>query len=249
MSGGRILDCAVSYLADDSTVTETDLRQVEADRVVLGSPVRRVRSFAGQRHYCGSFWSATIGAHLVYESRLELDRLWLADFDPDVVWIATQPLWLCGDDHGTTRRHVPDVMLKLRSGKFVVVDVKPVEFQARPGVIEVLDWTSRACAAKGWRYEVWGGADPVILANIRHLGYARRAYLLPERGMRLASAIDPSGFSWGDVADQLTTAGCDAAGALIAALLWRGVWRTDLTRPLGRSSVLTMREDPICPAA
>lgn len=34
----------------------------------------------------------------MYESRLELHRLWLADFDTDVTWIAAQQLWIVGRD-------------------------------------------------------------------------------------------------------------------------------------------------------
>jgi hypothetical protein len=40
----------------------------------------------------GWYWSATTSGHIVFESRLELARLLLADFDPNVVAIATQPL-------------------------------------------------------------------------------------------------------------------------------------------------------------
>lgn len=249
MGTQRLLDSAVNYQADDGVVVETTLRSVAADRVVRGMPVRRVRSRARRRNYCGWFWSATTGGHVLYESRLELDRLWLADFDSDVVWIATQPFWLCGKDNGTPRRHVPDVMLKLTSGDCLVVDVKPVEFQSDPDVAAVLDWTSRACTAKGWRYEVWGGGDGVVLANIRHLAYGRRDYLLPEREMQMAANMDPTGRSWGGVADDLAAAGCGAGGSVISAMLWRGKWKTDLTRPLDRSSVLALGKAPTCPAA
>jgi len=40
------------------------------------------------------YWSATTGTHVVYESRLELARLLLADFDPAVVNILAQPFQL-----------------------------------------------------------------------------------------------------------------------------------------------------------
>lgn len=59
-------------------------------------PVRRIRSRHQQRDCPGLFWSATTGGHVPYESRLELDRLWLADFDPDVSRIAAQPMWIVG---------------------------------------------------------------------------------------------------------------------------------------------------------
>ncbi|MET7740308.1 hypothetical protein [Streptomyces sp. NPDC005385] len=35
-------------------------------------------------HYSGDYASATTGGQVVYESRLELARLLLADFDPSV---------------------------------------------------------------------------------------------------------------------------------------------------------------------
>jgi hypothetical protein len=49
-------------------------------------PWRQVRSRHGQAHYSGSYASATTGSFILYESRLELSRLLVADFDPqDVV--------------------------------------------------------------------------------------------------------------------------------------------------------------------
>lgn len=54
----------------------------------------QARSARGQVHYPGYFWSATTGAHVIYESRLELARLLLADFDRHVAVIAAQPFLL-----------------------------------------------------------------------------------------------------------------------------------------------------------
>jgi hypothetical protein len=42
----------------------------------------------GQSHLPGLYWSVTTGGHVVYESRLELARLLVADFDAEVVGIA-----------------------------------------------------------------------------------------------------------------------------------------------------------------
>jgi hypothetical protein len=36
------------------------------------APWRVFRSHRGQAHYSGWYWSATMGGHVVYESRLEL---------------------------------------------------------------------------------------------------------------------------------------------------------------------------------
>ncbi|GAB3707332.1 hypothetical protein GCM10028815_20100 [Mariniluteicoccus flavus] len=47
-----------------------------------------------------------------YESLLERDRLMVADQDPNVCGIASQPFWLQGTlDDGTPVRHVPDYLL------------------------------------------------------------------------------------------------------------------------------------------
>src|SRR3546814_15430701 len=64
-----------------------------------------------QRHFSGSYWSATMEAPVGYESRLEYVNLLLADFDPRVVWILSQPFLVDGDDRGTARKHVPDYLL------------------------------------------------------------------------------------------------------------------------------------------
>lgn len=57
------------------------------------------------------FWSVTNRAHVLYESRLELDRLRLADYAPEVVRIAAQPMWLCGLNE--REDHAPEGMLLL----------------------------------------------------------------------------------------------------------------------------------------
>ncbi len=90
MASARLSDTELRYVRADCVAVVTTLGEVDVESVVHGRPVRRVRSRSGQRHYSGLYASSTIGAHVVYESRLELDRLVLADFDPDVVWMAAQ---------------------------------------------------------------------------------------------------------------------------------------------------------------
>jgi hypothetical protein len=54
-------------------------------------PVWRLVSYEGQRHFPGSWWSATDGRHVGYESWLERDHLAAFDFDPAVTGIALLP--------------------------------------------------------------------------------------------------------------------------------------------------------------
>lgn len=85
--------------------------EARPEAIVGGLPVRVPPAYRGQRNYPGLFWAASNQRTLVYESLLELDRLWLADFDPTVVAIATQPLQVRGRDGAALRSHVPDILL------------------------------------------------------------------------------------------------------------------------------------------
>jgi hypothetical protein len=79
--------------------------------VIAGRPIRECRSYKGRRHYPGRYWSSTVARMVAYESRLELARILLADFDPAIVALAAQPLQMIGDDGGQPRRYVPDLLL------------------------------------------------------------------------------------------------------------------------------------------
>ena len=108
----------------------TTWREARAELIVEGLPVRIPPAYRGQGNYPGLFWSATNRRTLVYESLLELDRLWLADFDPTVVGIATQPFQITGSGTGAQPSHVPDVLLVHVDRTVTLVDVKPAEFLA-----------------------------------------------------------------------------------------------------------------------
>jgi hypothetical protein len=63
---------------------DTTLDRLCADEVIAGLPVREFRWYKGRRHYSGWYWCATGQRLVAYESRLELARIMLADFDPAV---------------------------------------------------------------------------------------------------------------------------------------------------------------------
>jgi len=54
-----------------------------------------------------------------------LARILVADFEPTVTAMASQPFQLSGWDGRRVRRHVPDLLLRNTSGLVTVVDVKP----------------------------------------------------------------------------------------------------------------------------
>lgn len=160
--------------------------------MVRGEPVRLFPSNRDQRDYSGWLWAATTRSLVGQEkSLLERDRVWLADFDPTVRWIASQPFWLSGRDGTTLRRHVPDFLLEHVDGSYTVVDVKPEELLTTPEVTAVLAWTAHLCSAEGWRYEIWSGGDPIRLRNLRFLAARRRLTF----STRTPSSIETAGIA------------------------------------------------------
>jgi hypothetical protein len=179
----------------------------------------------------------TTGWHVVYESRLELARLLLADFDPDVVAIAAQPFLLT--DKG--RRPVPDFLLQRADGSVVIVNVKPPERLTDPLVAEALVWAGERFTERGWEHEVWSGAHAQLLANVRWLaGYRRQALIERPAGLR---TMWPTG-------TVLTIGAAEAAlgdmavvepRPVVLGLLWSGLLRADLQRPLTAERELEVR--------
>lgn len=191
----------VTYVDKDALTVEAALRDVHPASLRSAQPVRRMPTYAGQRNYPGLFWSATTGTQLHYESLLELDRLWLADADPDVCHITTQPFWLTGPDGSRVRRHVPDLMLWFRDDTVEIADVKPEQTARRREVADVFQWTGRACAAKGWGYSVWSGARPQEMARVRALAAGRRPqYLSPDRLHAARASLAAGASTIGEVA-------------------------------------------------
>lgn len=174
---------------------------VEAGALAAASPWRTFRWYKGQKHYSGSFWSATENDLVIYESRLELARLLFADFDVSVQHIVAQPFLLRGDVDGVLRRHIPDYLLFTGAGP-VVVDVKPRHRVDRPENTFTFAWTKRAVESRGWRYEVWNEPSAVELENVRFWrdiavpgcltgvclsSCARRIWMVPRWGRRFGS--------------------------------------------------------------
>ena len=227
-SDGRFVDAAVDLLP--------------VDEVLAGLPVREFRWYRGRRHYSGWYWAATISGHVVYESRLELARILLADRDPGVVAIAAQPVWLAGLDDGRVRRHVPDLLLAHRGGGLTFVDVKAASRLADERVVAQFAWMRQVCDRFGFGFEVWSGVDPVVLENIRFLAGYRAAGLICGELLDeiLAAVRGPVPL---EEVERSVARGSDRGWVRPAVLhaLWRGLLEADLTRPL---DVLT----PVSPA-
>jgi hypothetical protein len=224
---------AVRYRCGDGKFVDTLMDRLQFGDVLAGLPVREFRAYRGRRHYSGWYWSATTGRHVVYESRLELARILLADQDPNVVAIAAQPLLLEGFDGVRVRRHVPDLLLGTAGGGVLLVDVKAASRLADPVVAEQFAWMRRVCGQHGVPFDVWSGTDAVWLENIRFLAGYRRANLIS--GDLVTPVLDAAvrHSTIGQVERALD--GRQRRGLVrpvILHLLWTGALTAKLTTPL-----------------
>ncbi|MGH3678776.1 MAG: TnsA-like heteromeric transposase endonuclease subunit [Natronosporangium sp.] len=107
----------------DDVTRALPLDQARLESFAGSVPWRRFRSRKGQLHLSGRYWSSTMAGHVVYESRLELARLLLADFDRDVSGIWAQPFRLEATVGGAAHGHVPDFLLVSTVGVVAVINV------------------------------------------------------------------------------------------------------------------------------
>lgn len=227
----------LTYCTSGGEQVRTSLGRVSVDDLVAAAPVREFRWYKGRTFYSGWYWSSTTCGMVAYESRLELARILMADFDPAVRGIVAQPFQIRERVAGVDRSHVPDLLLWHVDSSVSVVDVKPAHRVSDPKVRAVFDWTAEVVAGRGWAFEVWSGADPVVLENVRFLAGYRRASVVD---LRFRDALLEL------VGGQSTLRGIEHAAESIGPrdlvrpvllhLLWTGALATDLSRALGPES-------------
>ena len=201
-------------------------------------PWRTFRWHKGQRHYSGTYWSATERGHVIYESRLELARLLFADFDTSVKRIIAQPFLLTAKLEAAVRRHVPDFLLLSDTGP-TIVDVKPRLQLSKSKVSFTLAWAREVVEERGWRYEVWSEPPQAELGNLRFLAGFRRDWLVDRNLLDELRAADLQGMSLGEACKSLPLWPEPLVRSAILHLLWTQHFTVDLTRPLSPSHVLT----------
>jgi len=203
------------------------------------APWRTFRWYFGQRHYSGTYWSATECDHVVYESRLELANLLLADFDALVHRIVAQPFSLRAAVDGQIRRHIPDYLWGSDDGP-VVVDVVRKDRMTQSKIASMCAWTEAVVESLGWSYLVVNEPSEIRLGNVRFLSGYRRGWLInPDvlAGMRSSSGQ----FAGMSIADAEQAIGVHPRALVRPALmhlLWVHEYSVDLDQPLRPSMVL-----------
>ena len=225
--------------ASDGQEKTLKLRDANSAALAGAAPWRRFRWVKGQKHYSGTYWSATEHGHVIYESRLELARLLYADFDSNVNRIVAQPFLLTIDINGRTRRHIPDFLLVTDTGA-VVVDVKPQHRLADPKVSSTFAWTRTVVNARGWRYEVASEPPVIELANIRFLAGYRRSALVDDALVRQVRAAEIDGATLAEAMKQIREP-APTVRATILHLMWTQELIIDMTQPLTARTVIRRR--------
>ncbi|HZN78544.1 MAG TPA: TnsA-like heteromeric transposase endonuclease subunit [Mycobacterium sp.] len=218
-------------------------RSLPAQRVSAAAlfecvPWRTFRWYFGQRHYSGTWWSSTMCDHVIYESRLELSRLLLADFDPCVRQMIAQPFMVTATVDGQPRRHILDYLWATIDGP-VVVDVVRAERLNHPGVALLCQWTRDVVESLAWGYQVLSEPPPTRLESVRFLaGYRRNWLIHPEILEEMRSrTTDLVGMSIADAEREFAYPSSLVRPALMH-LLWCHELEVDLDRPLRPSRIL-----------
>jgi hypothetical protein len=232
---------AVLIRSADNAVKEIPWAAVNMEALGRAAPWRIFHWHGGQQHYSGAYWASTEARHVIYESRLELARLLLADFDKSVVHIVAQPFLLTATVDDVARRHVPDFLLLTESGP-VVVDVKPLHRLANPKVSLALAWTRQVVQQHGWCYEVFTEPPQPEAANVRFLAGYRRSWLFERDLLDELRHVDLSAATLGEAFECLPARPAALVRSAVLHLLWRQEFLVDLARPLSRAH--TLRRPP-----
>ena len=202
-------------------------------------PWRTFRWYFGQRHYSGTYWSATERDHVIYESRLELASLILADFDPTVHDIAAQPFLLSASVDGQERRHIPDYLWDGREGP-IVVDVVRAERMTNPKIVRLCAWTKAVVESMGWSYLVLNEPAARRIVNVRFLAGYRREWLVNQDVLAEFRCLreDLVGRTIAEAEEIITGYPLPLVRPALLSMLWRHEFEVNLDVPLERSTVL-----------
>lgn len=202
-------------------------------------PMRVFRWYKGQRHYSGEYWSATERDLVPHESRLEKAALMIADFDPTVKHIVSQPFVLRARVNDKWVKHTLDYLLGTDNGP-VVVDVVRAERLEHDKIQRLCAWTRRIVQSVGWSYVVFTEPTPVLLNNVRFLSGYRRDWLIDQDtvGEMLRRRGEMAGATFHDAEALFPHHSASLVRSSLLHLLWCHDLTFDVTQRLSRDTVL-----------
>ena len=230
---------AVVYRPAAGEERSVPAKHADPAALYAGTPWRTFRWYFGQRHYSGTYWSATQRDHVIYESRLELAALMLADFNRRVHGIAAQPFELKAEVNHKSRRHVLDYLWDTVDGP-VVVDVVRRERLTQNKIQVLCSWTRQVVESLGWSYEVISEPEPIRLANVRFLAGYRREWLINQPVLSELRSCAPNlaGLPIGEAESRIVSWPQPLVRSTLMHMMWTQELSADLDFPLNSSTVL-----------
>jgi hypothetical protein len=194
-------------------------------------PVRQPISSTFNRHVAVTAYSMTNRATVALESGLEHDLLRRLDRDHNVSRIVSQPFRLSWK--GSPGRHTPDLLTISGDGGVTVWDVRAPEKQDDDFRTQ-RDITHGACAAVGWRYEVFGGMGQAERLNHLWISGSRRR---PPWAVHYEDQIlELAGRHGATIASVFQS---DSGSGELKSTVWHLIWRGSLS--IDMASVWTLQ--------
>lgn len=212
---------------------------VSSAALFRASPWRTFRWYFGQRHYSGTYWSTTERDHVIYESRLELANLILADFDATVHHIVAQPFRLSADVDGQKRSHILDYLWDTTGGP-IVVDVVRLKKMTNSRIVRLCAWTKDIVESLGWSYSVLNEPIAARIANVRFLAGYRREWMINQEVLAdiRCRRADLIGMSIGAAEELVRGYPRALVRSALLSMLWHREFEVNLDVRLRRSTVL-----------
>ena len=237
------LRSAISCTVVDATGELRDgieVREAHALDFVGFQSVRKIPSYKGRVGLPGLYWFESLNRLIAYESRLEMLSLMLLDFDMECVDVLPQPLVLHFHlDDGSTPWHVPDFLVSLPGGRFLLVDVKPHVQAEKPKNQTTFSMTEEWCERLGWEYRVFSEPDEIYQRNLKWLaGFRRRPVVFDAYANDLLDAVGGERRSIGSL-----LSGFDVPALVrpvLFHLLRRQVLAVEMHAPLEESSPVVL---------
>ena len=213
--------------------------ELSVELVNSAEPWRQVRHYHGQLHFPGWFWSERIGRRLMYESRLELARLLVADADPHLLDVREQVFFLTLNfSDGSVIRHIPDFFICTENQRPRLVNVKPSGWEKEEKFRKTFDALNSLCAEQGWSYETWTGEKRSYLENLRWLSGYRRRSVIPATDEEIRSTLelvtDPMAIQV--LERQARDIGVDQPRTVVMHMLWNSTIQANLALNLSARS-------------
>jgi hypothetical protein len=138
-------------------------------------PVRSVTNRYGGKHIIGQFPSFKMEQAIPFESTLEMDCLYLLDYDPLVAAFEAQPLTITYTDGQRTRHYTPDVLVRFHGSQpSLLLECKPEAQLMRPENQRKSTAAEHWCAVQDIRFAI------VTEATLRSGYYLRNVKLLAQ---------------------------------------------------------------------